>query len=320
MDEELEEFKSLVNLTEYAASAGYLMDRRTSSRNSVAMRRGEADKIIVARGHDGHWIYFCVLGNAGGGSILDFVMNHKGCKLGGARQELRPWIGQGRTFPRPPVGTYARTVETSSKDRIQVMQNFGRMHPVFHHPYLEQERGIPAAVLGSPRFAGKIYMDARHNAVFPHYDRDGLCGYEIKNRNFTGFAKGGEKGLWFSAVRKGDTHLVIAESAIDAISYAILHPEEGTRYASIGGKMNPGQPALIRAAIERMTEGSTIIAATDNDPDGRALAEEIETITKATGRADLIFQADLPEGEGADWNERLKSCPPHPAPGPLFDP
>jgi hypothetical protein len=82
--------------------------------------------------------------------------------------------------------------------------------------------------------------------------------------------------------------------------------------------MNPGQPALIRAAIERMPEGSTIIAATDNDPDGRALAGEIETIMRATGRADLTFQADLPEGEGADWNNRLKSCPTHPAPGPLF--
>jgi hypothetical protein len=184
--------------------------------------------------------------------------------------------------------------------------------------YLEQERGIPGAVLGSPRFAGKVRMDARRNAIFPHYDRDGLAGYEIKNRNFTGFPKGGEKGLWFSAARKGDRHLVIAESAIDAISYAILHPEEGTRYASIGGKMNPGQPALIRAAIERIPEGAVIIAATDNDPDGRALADEIETIMKATGRADLTFQADLPKGEGADWNERLKSCPTQPAPGPPF--
>jgi hypothetical protein len=82
--------------------------------------------------------------------------------------------------------------------------------------------------------------------------------------------------------------------------------------------MNPGQPALIRAAIERMPEGAGIIAATDNDPDGRALAEEIGAIVTATGRADLTFKADLPEGEGADWNERLKSCPTHPAPGPLF--
>ncbi len=131
------------------------------------------------------------------------------------------------------------------------MDEFERMHLAPRHPYLELERGIPAAVLGSPRFAGKIYMDARRNAVFPHRDHDGVCGYEIKNRGFTGFSKGGEKGLWVSACRKTDTALVIAESAIDALSYAILHPNPAARYASIGGKMSPGQPALIRAAIVR---------------------------------------------------------------------
>jgi hypothetical protein len=48
----------------------------------------------------------------------------------------------------------------------------------------------------STAFAGHIRIDVRGNAVFPHIDRDGVCGYEIKNRNFTGFAPGGEKGLW----------------------------------------------------------------------------------------------------------------------------
>ncbi|MCP4899415.1 MAG: DUF3991 domain-containing protein, partial [bacterium] len=247
---ELEEFKSSINLTEYAASLGYLMDRRASSRNSVVMRHGNGDKIVIARGHDAHWIYFSVRDDTDNGTIVDFVQHRKGCKLGGVRQELRPWIGQGSSILRPPVESYAPSVTPSSKDRARVVLEYERMHPVTRHPYLEQERGIPSAVLGSPRFAGKVRMDARANAVFPHTDKDGLAGYEIKNRNFTGFPKGGEKGLWFSAARKGDRCLVIAESAIDAISYAILHPEKGTRYASIGGRMNPNQPELIRSAIE----------------------------------------------------------------------
>ena len=44
------------------------------------------------------------------------------------------------------------------------------------------------------RFAGCVLMDARSNAIFPHADKDGPCGYEIKNRGFTGFAPGGERG------------------------------------------------------------------------------------------------------------------------------
>lgn len=47
------------------------------------------------------------------------------------------------------------------------------------HRYLEAERKIPAALLQSPRFAGKIKTDVRTNAVFPHAYRDGPCGYEM---------------------------------------------------------------------------------------------------------------------------------------------
>lgn len=65
-------------------------------------------------------------------------------------------------------------------------------------------------------------IDSRGNAVFPHFDLDGLCGYEIKNRGFTGFARGGAKGLWLSNAQDGDNRLIFAESAIDALSHAAL--------------------------------------------------------------------------------------------------
>ena len=51
-------------------------------------------------------------------------------------------------------------------------------------------------------------IDSRGNTVFPHFDAAGLCGYEIKNRGFTGFAAGGKKGLWFSHARPDDRCLV----------------------------------------------------------------------------------------------------------------
>ncbi len=224
---ELEEFKTTINLSAYAASQGYELDRKESSRNSVIMRNGGGDKIVIARGLDGHWIYFSVRDDTDNGSIIDFVQNRKGCKLGRVRQELRPWIGGGNPSGMPQITHYVREVQKTSKDRQHVLSKYARMQHITRHRYLEEERCIPAAILQNPRFAGKMKVDIRNNAIFPHYDRDGLCGYEIKNRNFTGFAKGGDKGLWFSAARKGDTCLVIAESTIDAISYAVLHPEGG---------------------------------------------------------------------------------------------
>jgi hypothetical protein len=73
--DELENFKTNINLTEYAASQGYELDRRQSSRNSVIMRHASGDKFIVAQGHDRHWIYFSVRDEADNGSIIDFIQN-----------------------------------------------------------------------------------------------------------------------------------------------------------------------------------------------------------------------------------------------------
>jgi hypothetical protein len=308
MDAELEDFKTNINLTEYAAHEGYILDRRASSRNSVVMRKPDGDKIVIARGEDGHWIYFSVHEYGDNGSIIDFVQNRQRCKLGRVRQELRPWTGGGQAFTRPHPDLFRREIEAVSKDRAQVLGELARMKPLSWHRYLEEERQIPRSLLQSPRFAGRIRIDRRMNVIFPHADPDGPCGYEIKNRNFTGFAKGGEKALWFSAARAGDTALVIAETGIDALSHAALHPDDNARYASIAGAMNPGQPDLIRAAAARMGQGASILIATDNDPDGRKLAGQIETAIREASRPDLRIVRDLPEGEGEDWNDRLRDA------------
>ena len=104
------------------------------------------------------------------------------------------------------------------------------------------------------RFEGRIRTDDRGNAVFPHFDLEGLRGYELKNVGYTGFASGGAKVLWLSNEDASDMRMVIAESAIDALSHAVLCPDSHTRYASVGGKPNPMQPELIRAAAARMAE------------------------------------------------------------------
>jgi len=307
---ELDVFKREINLTEYAAGQGYRIDRKASSRNSVVMRSEAGDKIVIARGQDGHWIYFSVRDESDNGTIVDFVQKRKGVKLGGVRQELRPWAGGGWGEPvRPHPDLFAQEIAPISRDRAQVLMALARMKPLAFHGWLEEERAIPRRLLLSPRFAGRIRVDVRANVVFPHADQDGPCGYEIKNRGFTGFAKGGEKGLWFSAARAGDMALVIAESAIDALSYAALHPDEATRYASTGGAMNFNQPALIAGAIARMGQGSRIVIATDNDPGGHALADQIEALARDSGRADLAVSRELPEGQGQDWNDVLRAAP-----------
>jgi hypothetical protein len=265
------------------------------------MRHSNGDKIIIKRDTDSHYVYFSVRDTADHGSIIDFAKRRLSLSLGAVRKELRPWVG----MPSSTLPAYPE-LRKLVKDRLRVKRAYVRMADAPDHPYLLIKRRITGKVLGSERFAGTVRIDARGNAVFPHFDADGLCGYELKNRDFTGFASGGSKGLWISNAKDDDARMIFCESAIDALSYAVLFPDDHARYASIGGKPNPVQPELIRAAAARMPVGSEIIAAMDADSDGRGLAEVVRHATELTGRADLQFRIHEPEGF-KDWNDVLKA-------------
>jgi hypothetical protein len=309
-DAELERFKTEIDLRAYAAMQGYVWDQRESWRGSSVMRRpDDDDKIIVKRDGDGHYVFFSVRDSASG-SIIDFIQRRQGGSLGAVRKELRPWLGLDTrpgtgqpadvpTFPALPVTT---------KDRIRVETELARIPPATRHAYLEQTRKLPAGIFDHPRFRGRIRSDERGNAIFPHFDGQGVCGYEIKNRGFTGFAKGGSKGLWLSHTEPDDRRLVLCESAIDALSHAVLFPDARTRYASIGGQMNPAQTELIRVAVATMPTGAAIIAAMDADEQGGKLAEIVGRAVELSGRGDLRFTVEQPPGV-KDWNDQLRKHP-----------
>ena len=300
-DAELDNFKTNIDLRAYAAAQGFALDARASWRGSSVMRHPTSnEKIVIKRGLDNHYVWFSVR-DVAGGSIVDFVQHLTGLSLGAVRKELRPWIGQ----PPVPVPVFAPLHKTE-KDRMKVDAAWARMQDASTgHPYLERERAIPGALLALDRFVGRVRIDSKGNAVFPHFDAEGLSGYELKNVGFTGFASGGSKALWLSQELPDDNRLVITESAIDALSHAVLFPDNRARYASIGGKPNPQQPELIRAAAARMPPGSEIIAAMDADEDGAKLAEIVRSAVELTGRLDLRFVMQEPFGY-KDWNQELQ--------------
>jgi hypothetical protein len=303
-DAELESFKREIDLRQFAVSLGYEVDRRESWRGSTVLRLG-ADKIVVKRNRNGHYVFFSVRDDGDNGTLIDFLQRRQQLSLGRVRQVLRPWLGRIAISPQFPE------LEPVSADRMRVEGEYRRMSNAPRYPYLEGQRCVPAAVLLSPRFAGRVRIDGRGNTVFPHFDAAGLCGYEVKNRGFTGFAAGGKKGLWFSHTQPDDRRLVLAESAIDALSYATLFPdaEDQTRYASLGGKPSPRQMGLVQATIARLPASAEIVAAFDADEAGRLLVEAIGlVVAKAIriGEAALVLQVNLPSAEGEDWNHVLQ--------------
>jgi uncharacterized protein DUF3991/Toprim domain-containing protein len=304
-DAELDKFKSSIDLRAYAAAEGYQEDHRESYEGVMMMRHPQTgDKIAVKRGTNGHYLYFSNRDSQDNGTIIDFVKNRKRLSLGAIRKELRPWIGG------PPVSVPVfAPLRKTSKDRIKVEAAWARMKDaVDGHPYLERERALPAALLALERFSGRIRIDDRGNAVFPHFDAEGLSGYELKNVGFTGFASGGTKGLWLSHELPGDHRLVFCEAAIDALSHAVLFADNHARYASIGGNPNPQQPELIRAVAARMPVDSEIVSAMDADKDGAKLTEIVRKAVTLTGRSDLKFTVQEPFGF-KDWNDQLRAKP-----------
>lgn len=309
---ELEEFKTRINLTAYMAELGYELDETASSRNSAVMVHRNGDKLIVGRGHDQHWIYFSVRDDQDHGSIIDFDQGRSSGSLGEVRKRLRPWVGRTASPPH----RHARELEPISKDTMKVRAELSRMlPPELSRRYLEHERKIPAKVLDDERFTGRIVSDRRNNAIFPHWNADGVCGYEIKNRGFTGFAPGGVKGLWCSRSSPRDARLVIAETAIDALSYAALFGTDKTRFVSTAGQFNPEQPELILRAISKLYGDQVppaplrlveVVLAFDNDQGGDDLSKSLTPLLQGCGLS-IQIERKSPDARKADWNDVLRA-------------
>jgi hypothetical protein len=297
-----EEIKQQVNLTELAAHFDYEIVRKESSRNCIMMKYG-SHKIVITRDSDGHYIYYTIGDSlkTDCGSVIDYVMNRNHCDFQGAVTWFKEKWQHIPDTQRPKRNSYVSKIEPSSKDTQSVIKNLITMPLVSESPYLAS-RGIMKETLTSPRFHGRIYKDQRNNVVFPHY-HNGIVGYELKNWNgFTGFSPNGQKALWFSNQEKTDQTLVIAESAIDAISYSILHPDphNQTCYVSIGGQMSPEARKHLHKAVKDFP-GQHITLAFDRDDGGQAITEDVQTLLADTGKH---ITTHLPQNK--DFNDDLK--------------
>uniref|UniRef100_UPI000D3F912F DUF3854 domain-containing protein n=1 Tax=Chlorogloea sp. CCALA 695 TaxID=2107693 RepID=UPI000D3F912F len=175
--------------------------------------------------------------------------------------------------------------------------------------YLVEKRQLPVALVDELHSQGKIYADAKQNAVFLRQDIEGnVTGASLrgtyKDSSFKGLATGSQReGGWFSFVQgEGELkRIVLVESAIDALSAAALAEQPGkTMFVSTDGAGSV-PTAWLR---QQQQQGVEIVAAHDSDRPGEEmawrLAAELELVTRATPTI------------GKDWNEQLKGIEPQP--------
>lgn len=305
-DPELDSFKRHIHLVDFACERyGYVRDRRESSRECHVLRHDAADdKLVVRRDSDGHWTYFSVRDGRDNGTVIDFVQARGGRGLREVREELRRYLGS----PHPQAGWSDRLRDaprTPFPDERSPAQAYARASRADGCAYLHS-RGLRPQTLRDPRFADTWRIGPRGNVFFAHTDDAGaLTGFEVKNYGFTGFAAGGRKTAWQSAAGPDDRTLVITESAIDALSYCQLHPQERarTRYFSTAGRASEAQLDVLDRIFASVQGPATVVGAVDADAAGHAMAFGLKALTRHHGH--LVFRRDQPVG-AKDWNEVLQ--------------
>jgi hypothetical protein len=302
---ELQDFKTQIDLCDFACAwGGFSKDRRQSSRSSAVLKHTNGDKLVVARTSTKQHIYFNVHDPRDRGTIIDFVQHREKLTLGEIRKLLRGYLGRPISLPAGETPT-ALSLVPSQFDIASVHAAWMRASPLpAHYLYLEHERQISRKILEDPKFKDRIRIDKRNNAIFPHYNHEGLCGFEVKNSNWTGFSPGGLKGCWRSRPHPDDQMLLIFETAIDALSLASLTGTQGRQFFSTAGQMSSLQMELLRDSVARLPAESQVLLCMDNDEGGDKMTSTIIEQLAPYSRLLLEFRPPI---RGQDWNDVLRS-------------
>ena len=194
----------------------------------------------------------------GGGGAIDLVMHLEQVGFGQALEWLE------RHFP---VMTPQLPQPAQHELRLPVA-HLGNWQQV--EEYLVMERKLPIPLLQPLVGSGKIYADARGNAVFLLQDAHAQpVGAELRGTTIAvwrGMAPGSQKDLGFFSIPSTPIEaVVLCESAIDAISCHALHP----RYRCLSTSGARPDPAWLKELIH---SGSPIYCGFDNDATGERMA------------------------------------------------
>jgi hypothetical protein len=163
--------------------------------------------------------------------------------------------------------------------------------------YLTHKRCLPEAAVNYLIRRGILYADNKGNAVFLLLGKEKrVVGAEIRGTNdnpkkWHGMASGSRKDLGcFYLKGKGANKVVLCESAVDAISYFVLH--SNCMAVSTTGA-NP-KPPWLSTLIDK---GFEIFCAFDSDRTGDTMAYKMRTLYPVVKRL---------RPEKHDWNEVLQ--------------
>lgn len=164
----------------------------------------------------------------GGGGAIDLVMHLAGVDFREAVSWLQQHLPAGLATTHPSVSPYAAG---ERPDRLRLPVPNARLLDRVRQ-YLCRRRRLAVSLIEPLVQSGKLYADARANAVFLLVTGKAQrpVGAELRGtgpRPWRGMAPGTRKDLgyfWIGA--PGSREIVLCESAIDAISCFQIHPQQ----------------------------------------------------------------------------------------------
>lgn len=278
---------NLVNLPDFLRSQGFSLKQVgreyiLQEHDSLHIKNNEAGEV-------GKWFRFSE--NKGGNNI-QFVQEFMGLDFISAVELLS-------NEKAIPFHSHSISKAEPPKNREIILHESTDLSRTMH--YLHDVRGLSIASLEKLTAEGRLSQEEKTgNAVFKIFDENGLLvGAEkvgTSNVRFKSFDKGAADGYGFEIVSGKPANTYFFESAIDAISFADLYPEQRDyRLVSMAGV----KPSVVTETMKRYAiSPENIYLCTDNDKAGNEIAEKLIARYPAMKRV-------TPNG-AKDWNDILQ--------------
>lgn len=292
-DPELDELRAKVDCRTVLERDGWKLDAPESTTHAVKFRNGPAQIIIVT--HEGRGWFDPI--NDQRGDVLALAQRLTGGNFGHARRALRPLAGIAPTL----TPTFRDRSQVAPLDAEKTWSRAPALQPGSQAwRYLSGERGLPAATIARANDAGLLREGIYGTAWFLHrLADDAPAGWEMRGPKYKGFAKGGDKALfWIGQIREA-RRVAVTESAIDALSLATIEQwPEGTAYVSTGGGFGPPTAETFSRLLP---SSCRLVAATDRGQGGDILAERLrELAAKSCAGFGRV------RSSAKDWNDELR--------------
>ncbi|BAU94210.1 MULTISPECIES: DUF3991 and TOPRIM domain-containing protein [Hyphomicrobiales] len=291
-DDELDELRARVDCRAVLENAGWELDAAESTAHAAKYRGGPAQIVIVTHSGKG---WFDPLNDARG-DVLALAQHLWGGTLGHARKALRPLAGISPEM-RP---SHREKAPPAPLDAAKAWRRAHRVAPGSQGwAYMMGRRGLPVATI-ERALGADLLREGIYGTVWAlHRDSAGKpCGWEMRGPQYKGFAKGGDKALFWIGELSSAQRIAVTESWIDALSLATLETwPNSTAYVSTGGGFGPRTADAMRQLLPRTAR---LVAATDQGRGGELLADRLHDLA-ATACAGFGRLRPIAK----DWNAQL---------------